>query len=172
MVAPAGRLVRGGQRRADHDGVGAAHDGLGDVAAGAHAAVGDDVDVDAGLVEVAHAGGPGVGDGGGLRHADAEHAAGGAGVAGADADEDAGGAGAHEVQRRLVAGAAADDDGDVELADEALEVERLDGLRHVLGRHDRALDDEQVELGVDDRRRRTASVRCGVTDAHDTTPAS
>ena len=84
-----------------------------------HAAVGDDVDVDAGLVEVAHAGGPGVGDGGGLGHADAEHAAGGAGVAGADADEHAGGAGAHEVQGGLVAGAAADDHGDVELADEA-----------------------------------------------------
>ena len=57
---------------AEHDGVGAAGDRLGDVAAGVHAAVGDEVDVDAGLVEVAHAGGPGVGDGGGLRHADAE----------------------------------------------------------------------------------------------------
>ena len=91
-------------------------------------------------------------------HADAEHAAGGAGVAGPDADEDAGGAGAHEVQRGLVAGAAADDHGDVELADERLEVERLGGLGDVLGRHDRALDDQQVELGVDDVRRRTA--RC------------
>ena len=79
---------------------------------------------------------------------------------GPDADEDAGGTGAHEVQRRLVAGAAADDDRDVELADEALEVERLDRLGDVLGRHDRALDDEQVELGVDDapwRRRRCAA---------------
>ena len=44
-----------------------------------------------------------VGDGGGLRHADAEHAAGGAGVAGADADEDADRAGAHQVERGLVA---------------------------------------------------------------------
>ena len=81
VVAPARRLGGGGERRADHHRVGAADDGLGDVAAGAHAAVGDDVDVDAGLVEVAHAGGAGVGDGGGLGHADAEHAAGGAGVA-------------------------------------------------------------------------------------------
>ena len=96
-------------------------------------------------------GGAGVGDGGGLRHADAEHATGGARVARADADEHAGGAGAHEVQRGLVGGAAADDHRDVELADEALEVQRLDGLRDVLGRHDRALDDEQVELGGDDR---------------------
>ena len=94
-------------------------------------------------------------------HADAEHAAGGAGVAGADADEHADGAGAHEVQRGLVGGAAADDDGDVELADELLEVERLDGLRDVLGRHDRALDDEHVELGVEDVRRRAARRAAG-----------
>ena len=40
--------------------------------------------------------------------------------------------------------------GIVELADELLEVERLDRLGHVLGGHDRALDDEQVELGVED----------------------
>ena len=93
-------------------------------------------------------------------HADAEHAAGGAGLAGADAHEHAGGAGAHQVQAGLVAGAAADDDGQVELADEALEVQRLLRLGHVLGRHDGALDDEQVELGLDDgvgERRRCAA---------------
>ena len=149
MVAPAGRLGGGGQRRADHHRVGAADDGLGDVAAGGHAAVGDDVDVDAGLVEVAHAGGPGVGDGGGQRDADAEHAAGGAGVAGAGADEHAGGTGAHEVQGGLVAGAPADDDRDLELADELLEVQRLGRLGDVLGRHDGALDDQEVGLGLE-----------------------
>src|SRR3954451_17039219 len=94
---------------------------------------------------------PRVVEGGGWRCADAEHAASGAGVAGADAGEDAGRSGAHEVQRRLVRRATTDDDRDLELAHEALQVERLDGLRDVLGRHDRALDHEQVELGVDDR---------------------
>ena len=137
----------------------------------AHAAVGDDVHVHAGLVEVAHAGTRGVGDGGGLRHADAEHAAGRAGVAGADTDEDADRAGAHEVQCGLVAGAATDDDGDVELADEALEVEGLDRLRNVLGRDDRALDDEQVELGLE-HASANCSTRCGVSEAAETTPAS
>ena len=41
--------------------------------------------------------------------------------------------------------------GQVELADELLQVERLalGVLRHVLGRHDRALHDEDVELGVE-----------------------
>ena len=69
--------------------------------------------------------------------------------AGADADEHAGRAGAHEVERGLVAGAAADDHRDVERADERLEVERVVGaVGDVLGRHDRALDDQQVELGA------------------------
>ena len=68
-----------------------------------------------------------------------------------DAHEDAGGAGAHQVQRSLVRRASTDDHRDVELAHEALEVQRLDGLRDVLGRHDCALDDEQIELGLEDR---------------------
>jgi hypothetical protein len=147
-VVAAGRRLDGrGQGRAEHDGVGAAGDGLGDVAALGHAAVGDDVAVDAGLVEVAHAGPGHVGDGRGLGHADAEHAAGGAGVARSDADQHADGAGAHEVEAGLVGGAAADDDRDLELADEALEVEGLDRLGHVLGRDHGALDDQDVELG-------------------------
>ena len=95
-VVPAGGcLERGRQRRAEHDGVRAAGDGLGDVAALRHAAVGDHVDVDARLVEVAHPRARDVGDGGRLGHADAEHAARGAGVARADADEHADRAGAH-----------------------------------------------------------------------------
>ena len=151
VVAAAGRLVRAGERRADHHRVGAARDRLGDVAAGAHAAVGDDVHVHAGLVEVTDARARGVGDRGRLRHTDAEHAAARARVARADADEHADRAGAHEVQRGGVRRAAADDHRQVELADELLQVERLalGVVRHVLGRHDRALHDEHVELGVE-----------------------
>ena len=37
----------------------------------------------------------------------------------------------------------------------------------VLGRHDRALDDEQVELGVEIALGELLDVRCGVSDAHD-----
>ncbi len=44
-----------------------------------------------------------------------------------------------------------DDDRDVELVDEALEVERLGAARHVLGGHRGAADDEQVDTRVDDR---------------------
>ena len=77
--------------------------------------------------------------------------AGGGGLPRPDADEDPGRAGAHEVEGRLVARAAADDHRDVELAHERLEVERLgDALGDVLGRDHRALDDQQVELGVEE----------------------
>ena len=71
---------------------------------------------------------------------------------GTDADEHADRAGAHEVQRGGVRRAAADDHRQVELADELLQVERLARrvVRHVLGRHDGALHDEHVELGVED----------------------
>src|SRR2546430_4922232 len=146
----AGRLVRAGERGAEHHRVGAAGDRLGDVATGAHAAVGDHVDVDAGLVEMADASAGGVGDGGGLRHADAEDAPGRALMPGAHTDEDADGAGAHEVQRGRVRRAAADDDRQVELADELLEVQRLGRLGDVLGGDDGPLDHEHVELGVED----------------------
>ena len=133
VEAAAGRLVGAGQRRADHHGVGAAGDRLGDVAAGAHAAVGDDLDVLAGLEHVRRARAGDVGDRRRLRDAEAEDAARRARGAGADADEHAGRAGAHEVQARVVAGAAADDDRDADLADELLEVQR----RRVLARRAR-----------------------------------
>ena len=109
VEAAAGRLVGARERRADHDRVGAAREGLGDVAAVAHAAVGDHVHVLAGLEHVLRARGLHVGDGRCLRDADAEHAAGRAGGARADADEHADRAGPHQVQAGGVAGAAAHD---------------------------------------------------------------
>src|SRR4029450_3215405 len=118
------------------------HDRLCDVATRGHAPISDDLRVHARLVEVTHARGAGVGDRGRLGDADAEHAACRACVPGADADEHAGRAGAHEMQGRLIGGATTHDHGDVELAYEPLEVERLDGLRHVLSGNHRALDHE------------------------------
>src|SRR5262249_19045769 len=118
VVAAAGRLVRGGERRTDHHRVGAARDRLGDVAAGRHATVGDDVDVHTGLVEVTDARAGGVGNGSRLRYADTEHAAARARVARTDTHEHTDRAGAHEVQRGGVRRAAADDDRQLEFADE------------------------------------------------------
>jgi hypothetical protein len=57
--------------------------------------------------------------------------------------------GAHEVQRAHVGGAAADEHRHVEVGDEPLEVQRLGARRDVLGRDDRALDDEQVDAAVE-----------------------
>ena len=123
--------------------------GLRDVTARAHAAVGDHLAVLARLEHVLRAGGRDVRDRGRLRDADAEHAAGGAGRAGADADEHARRAGAHEVQPGRVAGAAAEDHGDRDLAHELLEVEDVTLRGDVLGGDHRALDDEDVEPGLE-----------------------
>ena len=155
---PPGAAGRGAlaarQRLAEHHRVGAAAQRLGDVGRGADVAVGDQVDVPAaGLVEVVAPGRGGVGDRGRHRHPDAEHPVGGRVAVGADADDHAGRAGAHEVQRRLVVGAAADDHRQVEVGDELLEVQRLVDGRHVLGRDDGALDDQDVDAGVQDHRR-------------------
>src|SRR5690606_11457039 len=151
VVAASRRLGGAGEGGADHDGVGAAGERLGDVAAVDHAAVGDHVDVaSAGLVEVVAAGGGHVRDGGRHRDGDAEDGAGGVPGAAAEPDQHARRAGAHQVQRGRVGGAAADDDGDVEVVDELLEVERFGASGDVLGGHGGAADDEQVDAGVDD----------------------
>ena len=151
VEAAPGGVGGAGERGTEHHGIRAAGDRLDDVAAGAHAAVGDDVHVAAaGLVEVVAPRGGDVGDGRRHRRVDAERAPGGVRGAAAEADEHAGRAGAHEVQRGRVGGRAADDHGHVELVDEALEVQRLGAARDVLGRDGGAADDEEVDPGVDD----------------------
>ncbi len=82
-------------------------------------------------------------------HGDAQHRTGRVRRATAEAHQHAGTTGPHQVQRCLVRRAAADDDRHVELVDELLEVQRLRVAGHVLGRHRRAPDDEQVDTGVD-----------------------
>ena len=166
-----------GERRADHHRVRATGESLGDIATLAHATVGDDVDVDTRLVEVTHARTRDVGNRRRLGHANAEHRARRARVTWTDPDEDARRARAHEVQRRLITRAATHDDGQLEVADELLEIERLDGLGHVLGGDDRPLNNQDVESRVEDglrhplgscgrhRRRRGDSRRLHLLDA-------
>src|SRR5918999_652584 len=102
-VTPAWRLFRFRKCAAEHDGVGPTRYGTGQVPAGAHPAVGDDVDVIAGLEEVPHPGGGGVRDGGRLRHTDPDHAPGGTDAPGTHTHQNSNGPGPHEVQRRRVA---------------------------------------------------------------------
>ncbi len=149
VEAATGCLLGAGEGRADHHRVGAAGDRLGDVAAGPHAAVADHVHVLAGLQHVLGPGRGDVGDRGRLRDADPEHAAGGAGGAGADPDQDADRPGPHQVQAGRVGGAAADDRRHRHLGDELLQVQRLDRGRDVFGGDHGALDDEDVEAGLD-----------------------
>jgi hypothetical protein len=176
-VEPAAGCLGGpGQRGADHHGVGAAGEGLGDVAAGAHAAVGDDLHVAAALVQVPHPGRRGVGDGRALRDPDPEHLARRAGGPRADPDQDADGPRPHQVEGRLVRGAPSDDDGKVVGGDELLEVQGLRLGRDVLGGDDRALDDQDVEVrlhhdvgvALDSRRRQAGRSRdAGLLDLGD-----
>ena len=145
------RIGRPRERDAEHDGIRPHRERLDDVARGAHAAVGDHVDVaSARLVEVVAARAGDVGDRCRHRGMDAEGGARGGCRSPAEADENARRTGAHEVQRGGVGRGAADDDGHVEVVDELLEVQRLVDRRHVLGRHRRAADDEQVDAGRDD----------------------
>ena len=123
VIAPARRLSGTGKRRTNHDGVGAAGDSLGDIAAGSHAAIGDHVAVLARLDHVLHPRARRVGDRRRLRHAHADHLAGGAGGARPDAHEHAHGTGAHEVQAGRVGRAAAEDARDLDVGDELVEVQ-------------------------------------------------
>ena len=138
-----------GERRADHHRVGADRDRLREIATCAHPAVGDHIAVLAGLEHVLRTGGGDIGDRGCLRHAEAENAAGRAGGTGSDADEHADSAGAHQVQAGRIGGAAAGDDRDPDLLDELLQVQRLRLGRDVLCRDHGALDDQDVEAGLE-----------------------
>ena len=150
VVAAPGGLVGLGKRRADHHRVGPARDGLGHVAARPHSPVGDHVDVAAGFAQMLHPGTGGIGDCGGLRHAHAQHASRRAGGSRPNAHEHTDRARAHQVQRRLVGGAAPHDHGDVERGDELLQIERLGTSGNVLGRDHRPLDHQDVQLGLQD----------------------
>src|SRR6266540_5595393 len=143
---PAWGLVRPGQWGTDHHGIGAARDGLGDVSSRAHTAVGDHMDVPAGLPEVFHPGSGGVGDGRGLGYAHAQYASGGTRRARAHAHQPPDCPRPHQVQGRLVGRTAPDDDRDVERRDEPLQVEGLTPGRDMLGRHHGSLDHQDVEL--------------------------
>src|SRR5918997_1959444 len=144
-VAPPRRLLGFGEGAAEHHGVGPAGYGPRHVPAGAHAAVGDDVDVLAGLEVVAHPGRRSIGDGGRLRHPDPDHTPRRADPPRPDADQDPQGPGSHEVQRRRVACATTYYYGHVEGGHELHQVERLHGPRDVLGRDDRPLYDQNIE---------------------------
>src|SRR5699024_9052655 len=152
VVTAARGLLGAGQRGPDHEAVGAAGDRLDQIAGAAQAAVGDDVHVAAtGLVHVVATGRGHVGHRAGQRHRDPQRLPGGLGGAAAEADQHAGRTGAHQVQGGGVGRAAANDDRDVELVDEALEVQRFAVGGDVLGRDGGAADEEQVHARVDHR---------------------
>ena len=102
FVPRPGRLRGARQRGAEHQDIGARRDRLGELAAAAHAAVGDDRHVAAGLAVERVARGGHVADRGDLGHADAQHLTGRAGGARPDADEHGRGALLHQRECGLV----------------------------------------------------------------------
>ena len=142
VVAPPWSFISAGQRRANHDRIGTTCDGFGDVATGPHPAVGNHVDVSAGLVEMPDPGPGGIGDGGRLGDTNPEHTARCAGGSGPDSDQHPGGAGSHEMEGGAVGGAAPDHHGNLDTLNERGQVERLDPGGNVLGRNHRPLDDQ------------------------------
>ena len=152
MPAAPRRLLRAGDGSPQHDGVRAARDRAREVAAAPNAPVRDDVHVaTTGLVHVVAPGRRHVRDRRRHRRVYAQRLARRVRRSPAKTDEDAGRARAHQVQGRRVRAHASDDDGDVQLVDEALEVEGLAPRRHVLGGHCGAANNEQVDARVHDR---------------------
>src|SRR5262245_13161067 len=148
-VVTAPRCLDGArERRADHDRVGARREGLADVAAGRHAAIGDHRNVAAGLLVVEITRGGGVGGGRYLRHAQAKHLAARAGGAGTHADEQRVGAHLHQLQARLVRDDVTDDERDGERLLELPEIDRRVLRRDVPRGGDGRLDDEDIGAGL------------------------
>ena len=121
MVAVARGLGCRREDRADHDGVGATGEGLGDVAAEAHATVGDDGHAVAAAAQVVVTRGGAVAGCSDLGHADTQHRARRARRTGTDTDEQPFDAGVHELERRRVIDAVAGDHGDVDRLGEVAE---------------------------------------------------
>ena len=69
-------------------------------------------------------------------------------MAGSDTYQDAHGSSPHQVERRMVGSTAPYHDGELELRDELLHVQRLALGADVLGAHYGPLDDQEVEPGV------------------------
>ena len=134
-----GGLLAAGQQGAEHDGVGAGHEGLADVARVLQAAVRDERD---------SGGAAGLGgqvDGGDLGDADARDDAGGADRAGAHADLDGVDARVDERLRALGRGDVAADD--VDARKRRIGLDAADHVEGQLGAAVRGVDDQDVHAG-------------------------
>ena len=153
LVAPVQALARrlGGasQRSTQHHGVSTQRKRLHHVAGAPQGAVSNHVHVAAaGLVQVVRTCRSHVGYGGCHRCGNTQALAGGLSGTAAEAHQHTGGTGAHQVLSLRVTGHATDDDGNVQLVDELLQVQRLVRGRKVLGRDGRTADDEQLNAGL------------------------
>ena len=131
MVTGARRFVRFCKCAPDHDGIRAASEGFANIAALAHAAVGDDRNVARGFFEVGIAGSGAVNRGRDLRHAETKDAARSAGGTGTDPDQNCCRSAFHNLEGNVEADGVTDDDWDPHFAAEFFQVERFILRRHV-----------------------------------------
>src|SRR5882672_6668580 len=144
VVAAAGSFLGAREGGADHDRVGAGGEGLADVAAGGHPAVGDDRHVAAGPLVVEVARGRRVGGGGHLRHPEPQHLAARARRARTHPDQQRVYAAVHQLETGLVGDDVADDERDREVLLELADVHRGVLARDVPRGGHGGLHDEEV----------------------------
>src|SRR5436309_14757043 len=108
MITGAGRFLSTSERAADHDGICATSERFANVAAFAHAAIGDDRNVTRRFFEISIARGCAVDRGGHLRNTESKHAARGASCAGSDTNKHTSWTAFHDFESDIIANSVSD----------------------------------------------------------------
>src|SRR5205085_2833730 len=144
MVATSGRFVRLGKRAAHHDRVCAACQRLANVAASAHAAVGDDRHIPRCFFEVSVSRCRAIDRGSHLRNPESEYTTRSASSSGPDTNQDRSRPALHYLESHIVPNCVSYDHRDTHLTAKFFKIERLVLRRNVTDGGNRALDDENV----------------------------
>src|SRR5438874_5377395 len=144
MVAASWRFVSLGKRAAHHDRVCAASQRLTNVAASAHAAVGDDRHITRCFFEVSVARCRAIDRGSHLRSPESEHTTRSAGSSGPDTNQDRRRPAFHYLESHIVPDCVSHNHRDTHLTAKFFKIERLVLRRNVTDGGNRALDNENV----------------------------
>src|SRR5262245_41707777 len=144
MITTPGRFLRLGERAAHHDCVGAASQRFANVAALAHAAVGNDRHIPRCFFEVSVARCRAVHSGSDLRDSESKHTARSASSSGPDTNQDRSRPALHYFKSHVVSDCVSHDHGDAHLAAKFFKVERLVLRRNMADGGNRTLHNENV----------------------------
>jgi hypothetical protein len=163
------RFLGAGEGSSEHDGVSASSECFADVAAVAHAAVGDDWDVASGVAEVLIARRRAFNGGGDLGYAYAENFTGCADSAGPDTHEHTGDPGLHQFLGRLVSNGVTNDNGDADVLDKLFKDQTSRRGGDVTSARDGGLNDKDISAGVYSNRGQFLGVGRGTGDGTNAT---